>query len=174
MKEKTRLIALRILLGVVWMGTTIIFTHTLFSFVHEFFHIVPCKLAGLGPTNFHFWGLSCPGIQEKSEFTQFFYFMGPYIFHSFLLVSGYFLASSHFLVKYFLLIPAFDTFFNYVSSFGDSDFKFLLSNTYPNQFPFLISIAFVCFNMFLTVRIILKYKAWAFEEVIERLDKFLT
>ena len=138
--------------------------------VNELFHYIPCRLAGIDPVVSYF-GVGCEGISGFSKLWQFVYFMGPYFFSASALLIGYLWINSHKVVKYLLLIPAFDIMLNYVMSLNSSDFSSLLANTYPDLIPFLTAMALAIFVMlFTSFFVIKKHRLWSINTFLEDLN----
>jgi len=163
--NKKILVVLTDFFGSVVLASIILILTYYLSPLHELFHALPCKLVGLSPQLSYFETI-CYGIQNKSHLIQFFYFMGPYIVYSILLIIGYFYAKKHFLVRYLLLIPSFDIIYNFFLSPHGSDFLFLSKNTYPNLIPFWISMAIGTFVVFFSAHIVFKFKMWKFKDMV--------
>ena len=134
--------------------------------VHETFHYLPCKMAGLSPQISHF-EVACEGIADKSHAMQFLFFMAPYIFDLTILIILYLLSSRYNYLKYLIPIPIFDTIYNYLSSLNQSDFSFLLRNTYPDMVPFTISMLIALFMLLIAVSAYFKYSI-SFTGIIKR------
>ena len=145
---------LLILLGIVYLLVRLL------APIHETFHALPCKIAGISPA-FSYFRVDCPGIAEKSYFMQFFYFMGPYIFYFILALLGYFYSRRYKIIKYLLLIPLFDILFNYIYTLRRmSDFYFLLVNT--NVTLFVVGMLVVLFITGLIFLVILPARIWSY------------
>ena len=167
MEIKTRIILLNICLNIAFYGLIAIIVYY-GSPLHESFHYIPCKLTGLSPEMSYF-SLHCDGIAEKNHIIQFFYFMGPYISYTIMLMLLYFLSAKYKYLKYLMPFPVFDIIYNYMSSPHASDFRYLLQNTYPNMIPFIVSILLVIFISIITVRAYFKYKIYSFGDLIKNL-----
>lgn len=166
MKEKTKVILMNILLNIIFYGLLIIIAYYSTP-LHEIFHYLPCKFASLSPEMSRFQVI-CNGIAEKSNTIQFFYFIGPYIFYSFIIIVLYRLSNKYFYIKYLIPIPIFDVVFNYMSSLHESDFGFLIQNTRPSKIPFIISMVLVILVLIVTIRAYFKYRIFSFTEIIKK------
>ena len=166
MKEKTMTFLMNILLNIILYAFVVIIVYCVAP-LHEIFHYVPCKLLGLSPEMSYF-SVQCNGINDKNPTSQFFYFMGPYIFYSIILITLYFLSHKHPYLRYLIPIPIFDVIFNYLYSLHGSDFTFLLQNTYPNRIPFIISMIIVIMISVITIKAYFKYQIYSFTEIIKK------
>ena len=171
MRGKTTEIFMNIIFNIGFYFLILIVTYYT-SPIHETFHYIPCKIFGLSPEISYFQVL-CNRIDKRNHIEQFFYFMGPYIFYSILIVVLYILSSKYDFIKYFIPIPIFDIIFNYVSALKDSDFKSLLLNTYPNRLPFVISMILVALISILTIRAYYKYRIYSFKKLVQKFLLFL-
>ena len=153
--------SLNVLYLIALSGIALLLAYSL-SPLHEAFHEIPCKAAGIYPEVSYF-GVNCPGIFEKSDLIQFFYFMGPYLFYFFTLLIGYLYEKKSKFIKYLLLIPIFDVLYNYFSTLNASDFSFLLKNTLPNKVPFIIAMLIVLCIAAFTCFLIFKMKLWSYD-----------
>jgi len=139
--------------------------------VHELFHYIPCKLAGLSPQMSYFQ-VNCSGIEYMNHAVQFFYFIGPYIFDSILLIIFIILANKYNYVKYLIPIPILDILVNYFLSLQKSDFSSLIINTAPDRIPFIISMILVALMASLTGIAYLRYRIYEFDGIIRKYLKF--
>ena len=138
--------------------------------VHETFHYLPCKAAGLSPT-INYFNVTCDGIQEKTDTTKFFYYMGPYIFDFILIILFSAIAIRYKYWKYAIPLPALDILVNYALSPGGADFLFFLRSTQPNFGPFNISVIMVGVALLITGIMIFELKVYAFDEIIQKYFK---
>lgn len=171
MKEKIRLITMNILLNIVFnivFYTLIILVVYYGAPLHETFHYLPCKAVGLNP-NMTYFQVNCNGIAEKSHLIQFFYFMGPYLFYLVVLIVLYLLSSKNNYLKYLIPKPFFDVLYNYISSLNQSDFRFLLQNTFPDKIPFIFAMLLVAIILLMTIKAYFKYRIFSFSHIINKM-----
>jgi len=171
MKQKIQLIFWNIWLNIGFYALILAIVYY-GSPIHEAFHYIPCKLAGLSPQMSYF-EVSCNGIGYMNHAIQFFYFMGPYIFESILLIILFIVANRYHYAKYLIPIPMVDILVNYFLTLQNYDFGRLIINTHPDQIPGILSIILVASMAMLTGIAYLRYRIYSFTEIIKKYLKFL-